>query len=110
MPTEILANGMVMIEVEMLWLAAAVIATVGAIVVLVAALLLRPPKRPRRSAVLSLVISAAPFLVLGVYSHRISTYARDYVPVALMLSSVPLVLSGLAVWLTWRRPSSGSGG
>ena len=99
-----LANGMIMMEVLFVWAAIAAVVTIIALVAFILALRRRTEKRPRRLAVRSLLLSIAPSIVLVGYSDPISHYGTSEAPVLLMLSLIPVALSGAAVWLTRRIP------
>jgi hypothetical protein len=106
--TPMLANGMIMIWVEMLWSATAIVAGIVALVALVLGISSRAGQGLRRFAVVALVLSFIPFLVLLGYSGPISSYASARAPIYMLLSVVPLVLSALAMWLTRRTPPGDS--
>jgi hypothetical protein len=97
-----LANGMVMIWVSVLWVAVAIISTVTSLAVLTLALVRRPEERPLRVVLISLAVSFAPFLVLLVYAGPMYTYGSDFARVAIPLWLLPVLLSGIEVWLARR--------
>jgi hypothetical protein len=103
-----LANGMVMIWVEMLWSATVVVAGILAILALILAVRRRAGEQPRSLAVIALAVSFTPFLVLLVYSGPVSSYGSARAPFFVMLSFVPLLLSGASIWLTRRNPPGNS--
>jgi hypothetical protein len=102
--TPILANGMIMIWVEMLWAATTLVAGILALLALTLGIVPPAGKRPGRLAVVSLVLSFAPFLVLLAYSGPVSSYGSAKAPMYVMVSLVPVVLSATSVWLTRRAP------
>jgi hypothetical protein len=98
-----LANGMIMIWVSMLWSAIAIGSGILGLLVLILGLVKPPGKRPRRVALASLVVSFTPFVVLLAYAGPVSDYGSDFARFAFPLSFLPIVFSGLAVWLTRRQ-------
>lgn len=103
-----LANGMIMIWVEMLWSATAIVAGIVAVLAVVLGCFRRAGQKLRRLALMALVLSFAPFLVLIGYSGPISSYGSARAPIYVMMSLVPLVLSALSIWLTRRTPPGDS--
>jgi len=106
--TPMLANGMIMIWVKMLWSATAIVTGIFALVALVLGLARRAGKGLRRFAVVSLVLSFIPFLVLLGYSGPISSYGSARAPIYVLLSLVPVAMSALSIWLTRRTPPGDS--
>ncbi len=98
----ILANGMVMIPVTLFWLGALAVSGLTALVASVLAGMRRTRKAARRFSIVSVGISLAPFVVLLANAEPIRHYAQHDLPVLLIGSLVPLLLSGVAVWLSRR--------
>lgn len=109
MYSPMLANGMVLIGVYMLWGGALIVAGALALVALVLAFARRDRKPVRQFAAFSIVTSLAPFLVPLVYSGPLSNYGSAHEePVVLFgLSFLALVVSGLAVYVSRRAPPTG---
>ena len=99
----ILANGMILIWVYMLWQ----IVLVGSGIISLAALVLSLRRRARKFAVVALVASFAPFAV-PLYSTPLSEYGSTHEePIVLFgLSILPPLISGAAVYIS-RRPLQG---
>lgn len=104
----LLANGMVLIWVDMLWGATMLVAGIAAAVALGLALVRRHRRGNKRAAAVALGLSVVPFVVLLVYAGPISAYGSAGSPHYFGLSVVPLVLSGLGVWLGWGDPPGDS--
>jgi hypothetical protein len=97
-----LANGMVMLLVAFHWLVALAVSGIISLVACVLSSIRRTRKTARRFCLVSMVTSLAPFVVLLMYADPISHYGRRELPIFLLLSLVPLLGSGLAVWLSRR--------
>jgi len=108
--TPILANGTIMIVVEMMWSRLAIGSGILALLGFVLAVSCRAGKGLRWLAVISLIVSLAPLLFLFVLLDLLDRYGAlasfgpSGAPLYALLSFLPLALSAVAVWLTRRSP------
>ena len=104
MISPILANGMILIWVYILWQ----IVLIGSGIFSLVALAVSLRRRARKLAVVALVASFAPFAVPVLYSTPLSEYGSAHEePVVLFgLSVLPPLISGVAVYIS-RRPLQG---
>ena len=100
-----LANGMVLLFVYFVW--GVVLLSVGtfALLALVLSIVRRTRKGSRVLALISLVVSAAPFIVPVIYAKPLASYGRGEAVLFIAVSLLPLVMSVAAVYYS-RKPGS----
>jgi cytochrome bd-type quinol oxidase subunit 2 len=102
----ILANGLIMLEVAFVWLPVAIMATLLALTAIVLAAIRRTRKASQKFAVVALVIAFAPLAVMLWYADAIASYGHNFrggIPAWIAESILPVVLAGVAVWLSRRQ-------
>lgn len=100
------ANGMVMMWVNMLWIGAMGLSIAAGLLACVLGGIRRTRKSSRKFALIAMVVALSPVMVLLAYSDSVSKYGSAEAPTYLILSVIPLAITGLGVWLS-RRPPPG---
>jgi hypothetical protein len=105
MSAPILANGMVLLWVYYLWSLVLIGAGLFALLALILSLVRKTRKGSRKLAMVSIVVSLAPFVVPMFHAQDLSNYAQAEVALFVLLSLLPLGMSVVAVYYSYKDSS-----